>query len=106
MQSDYVSKTCYNLQVKIDSGSFDIENLYVELIKRINTFLIKLEEFATKQSNIELSHITIIDIDIDKTKIEEFKNLSKQCDALESKLIRAKLFPEHEQSISKIKSLQ
>lgn len=36
---------------------------------------------------------------IDKAKIEEFKTLSKACDNLESKSVKAKLSPENASSI-------
>jgi len=54
MQSEFISKTCLAMQLKIDSGIIDIEDLYVELIKKFQKFLSKLEEFADKQSNNNL----------------------------------------------------
>ena len=54
MQSEFISKPCFAMQLKIDSGIIDIEDLYVELIKKFQKFLSKLEEFADKQSNNNL----------------------------------------------------
>ncbi len=51
MYGFYISNTCYEIQEKLDNGSISIEELYVELVKRFNYFLAKLEEFAERIGN-------------------------------------------------------
>ena len=54
MQSEFISKACFKIQLTIDSGIIDVEDLYVEIINKFQKFLSKLEEFADKQSNNNL----------------------------------------------------
>jgi len=50
MQSEYLSKTCLELQNKIDCGLIDIEDCYVEFITKMVFFINKLKSFAKTNS--------------------------------------------------------
>jgi len=50
--STYIEHLCLKIQKKIETGSIDLEDIYVEMVKGMNLFLIKLIDLALKLSNI------------------------------------------------------
>ena len=49
MQSDRINKLGKAIQETIDHGNIDIEDLYVEFVQEMQTFLTKLEEYSVKK---------------------------------------------------------
>ena len=94
--SSYIEPLCFKLQKKIETGSIDVEDIYVEIVKRMNIFLIKLIDLAKKLSNNVFNNN--LENPIDKSLLKMFQNIHDECDSFEDIGVKHKLSGEHQTS--------
>ena len=82
------------MQNIIELGSAEIEDFYVEIVKRMNVFLNKLIELAKKLSN-KIKIFYDLGNPIDKTVLKKFRNANDECDLLEDISVKLKLSGEN-----------
>ena len=52
MQSTYVAEECILMQIELEKGNIEVEDIYVQIVRRMLTFLEKLRDLSKSISKI------------------------------------------------------